>query len=185
MKSPPKAEAPSLWDEVLSTAPPTVVVDETHTYVARPDIAGIQREQLALAETAAHITDEAMKACFYAQFKAVSAESKRLEEWLKADEAREGWEESQAWHRTYQRAGYLSETLRLLVERHHVLICPNCGNGAPAGSDAFEEGPSWWEAISLRGLLTGEGALSWQRYCEPCQRDTLRAQADVKWRGTL
>jgi hypothetical protein len=171
-----------LWDDVLNPAAvPAGWVSAEGSDGGKPDIAGWQREQLAKAETAAHVTAEELKACFIPQVKAVRAELDRLTAWMAEDEAREGWEETQAWHRTYQRVGHLSETLRLLLERDHVLVCIYCGFGAPAGSEGL------WDAISMRGLLTGGGVFDWYRLCagKECARPMLNARADVKWRGSL
>jgi hypothetical protein len=102
------------------------------------------------------------------------------------------------------RLRYADYTVQLLERRGHVLVCPLhgikgipvCSNDDCAGcaddhivcTAIHDEGKACnpWEALSNRGLLTGEGATAWARYCEKCQIEAgIKAEAErlaYNWR---
>lgn len=70
------------------------------------------------------------------------------------------------------------DTIRLLRARQHILVCPKHGvQGVPA-----EEWPVLdYQAMANRGIFdipedTGDWT-TWQRDCEACQKDTIKAAA--------
>lgn len=88
---------------------------------------------------------------------------------------REAWKREDArWEQLWlldARLRYSAYGVELLVRRQHVLSCPNHG---VRGVEA--EGVDW-EGLADRGLLTGEGALAWRRYCERCAMPGIEADA--------
>lgn len=112
------------------------------------------------------LTEERLAEMYQAQITAQRERVEKLAAALAANLESEG-EKDAAWWRAYWHldARYLhaDTTLQRLEMVGHVLVCPN---HPPAGLTA-EEG----EALSLRGRVTGEGALSWRRYCEVCEKD--------------
>jgi hypothetical protein len=100
------------------------------------------------------------------------------------------WEK---WFSLDARLMYADSTLGMLRrERAHVLVCENHGidgvsaeewaavlNGAT--SDVVTE---CYEALALRGILTGEGSTAWQRACEKCAGPMqIVADAARLWRA--
>lgn len=69
------------------------------------------------------------------------------------------------------RLRYAAYTVELLERRKHILVCPTHG---VRGVDAEAAD---WRALADRGLLTGEGALSWYRYCERCSLPGIEQDA--------
>jgi hypothetical protein len=112
------------------------------------------------------------------------------------------------------RIRWTDETLALLNRRTHphVLVCPNhgiqdpvhgyvplsewaaalgyqqdrdgMGYAAEDGTPLETDPADWYEGLALRGVLTGEGAMGWNRYCEPCAKDTqIAVLAGNLWRA--
>ena len=127
-------------------------------------MARIAAEQYALAE-AVNIPGATLAEWYQRQLSDQRGYVNRLEKALKAAQADPRLEDraSPMW-KTYwtldARYRYAFETLGLLAKREHVLVCPVDGI---AGVDLPEE---WRVGLSLRGLLTGEDATTWERYCE-------------------
>lgn len=145
-----------------------------------PDLAALKAEQRAQAE-AVEVTAEQLAAWYAAQCAEEWQQAVRKRAALDINGARLTTAEDPRWRRWYlDRAvlEYRCATLEQLRVRGHVVVCPNHGIvGA-----TIEAAPAWFEGLSLRGLLTGEGTLAWTRYCVDCAMSgPIQQAADVLW----
>lgn len=179
----PRVSAPISTGELLMT--PALPIDggPVTTSLERKEVTGWPRseglqaildDQRRKAE-AVQIDAATLAGWYVQQVEAVEAHVRRLTEAMRQLEpaltspAEGPWEKYWLLDARYRysadsRDGRFPGTLALLKERGHVLVCANHGI---AGVGDLAEAD--YEGLSLRGIVTGEGALAWSRYCEKCQ----------------
>lgn len=159
---------PSLWGEdpkkAESVTPVTDSVTDPQAPAGPADLTALRDDQRATAATVT--VDEATLATWYEwQIGTSTAKRDRWHEAQAVNIERLRGPDDPNWARWYAgevRATYWDEAVMLLEKRRHCLVCPTHGIEGLAETAPIADG------LSLRGALTGEGAMAWTRYCVEC-----------------